>query len=83
MIFRQQELLEAFSEGDEIIANLGSGLNYKKKGLRRLLELILFKRIHRLVLTQGSTITLWLRIDLCPMRDSKHRDRHHQQRRAT
>jgi hypothetical protein len=25
MIFRQQELLEAFSEGDEIIANLGSG----------------------------------------------------------
>jgi predicted site-specific integrase-resolvase len=29
----------------EIIAELGSGLNYKKKGLQRLLELILFKRI--------------------------------------
>ena len=27
----------------------GSGLNYKKKGLQRLLELILFKRIRGLV----------------------------------
>ena len=54
-LVRQQELLEAFCAAKgwrhEIIADLGSGLNYKKKGLQRLLELILFKRIHRLVLT--------------------------------
>jgi len=52
-LVRQQELLEAFCAakgwGHEIIADLGSGLNYKKKGLQRLLELILFKRIRGLV----------------------------------
>ena len=40
----------------EIIADLGSGLDYKKKGLQRLLELILFKRIHRLVLTHKDRL---------------------------
>jgi predicted site-specific integrase-resolvase len=34
-----------------VIADLGSGLNYRKKGLNRLLELILHKRMPRLVLT--------------------------------
>ena len=52
-LVRQQELLEAFCAAKgwrhEIIADLGSGLNYKKKGLQRLLELILFKRIRGLV----------------------------------
>jgi hypothetical protein len=40
----------------EIIADLGSGLKYKKKGLQRLLELILFKRTHRLVLTHKDRL---------------------------
>ena len=48
-LVRQQELLEAFCAAKgwrhEITADLSSGLNYKKKGLQRLLELILFKRI--------------------------------------
>ena len=42
-LVRQQELLEAFCAAkgwrNEVIADLGSGLNYKKKGLNRLLEL--------------------------------------------
>src|SRR5262249_26621829 len=42
--------------GVMIIADLGSGLNYKKKGLQRLLELILFKRIRRLVLTHKDRL---------------------------
>ena len=40
----------------EIIADLGSGLKYKKKGLQRVLELILFKRTHRLVLTHKDRL---------------------------
>jgi predicted site-specific integrase-resolvase len=34
----------------EIISDLGSGLNYRKKGLQRLLEEILRGRVARLVL---------------------------------
>ena len=53
-------MLEAFCAakgwGHEIIADLGSGLNYKKKGLQRLLELIPFKRIRRLVLTHKDRL---------------------------
>src|SRR5215475_6059913 len=48
-LVRQQELLEAFCAAKgwrhEVIADLGSGLNYRKKGLNRLLELILHKRM--------------------------------------
>jgi hypothetical protein len=39
-----------------VIADLGSGLNYRKKGLNRLLELILHKRIRRLVLTHKDRL---------------------------
>ena len=46
-LVRQQELLEAFCAAkgwrNEIIADLGSGMNYRKKGLNRLLEMILRK----------------------------------------
>lgn len=59
-LVRQQELLEAFCAAKgwrhEITADLSSGLNYKKKGLQRLLELILFKRIRRLVLTHKDRL---------------------------
>lgn len=57
---RQQELLEAFCAAkgwrNEIIADLGSGLNYRKKGLHQLLDLILHKRIRRLVLTHKDRL---------------------------
>jgi putative resolvase len=57
---RQAELLEAFCAAKgwrhEVISDLGSGLNYKKKGLNRLLELILHKRIRRLVLTHKDRL---------------------------
>jgi predicted site-specific integrase-resolvase len=57
---RQQELLEAFCAAkgwrNEVIADLGSGLNYRKKGLHRLLELILHRRIRRLVLTHKDRL---------------------------
>jgi predicted site-specific integrase-resolvase len=59
-LVRQQELLEAFCAAKgwrhEVIADLGSGLNYRKKGLNRLLELILHKRIRRLVLTHKDRL---------------------------
>jgi putative resolvase len=54
-LVRQSELLEAFCAAkggrQEVISGLGSGLNYRKKGLMRLLELILHNRVRRLVLT--------------------------------
>ena len=54
-LVRQQELLEAFCSAKgwrhEIIADLVCGLNYRKQGLHHLLELILHKRIRRLVVT--------------------------------
>ena len=59
-LVRQKELLEAFCAAKgwrhEVIADLGSGLNYRKKGLNRLLEMILHKRIRRLVLTHKDRL---------------------------
>ena len=59
-LVRQQELLEAFCAAKgwrhEVIADLGSGQNYRKKGLNRLLELVLHKRIRRLVLTHKDRL---------------------------
>jgi predicted site-specific integrase-resolvase len=56
---RQEELLEAFCAAKgwrhEILSDHGpapgSGLGYSNKGLKRLIELILHKRTHRLVVT--------------------------------
>jgi putative resolvase len=59
-LIRQQELLEAFCAAKgwrhEVIVDLGSGLNYRKKGLNHLLELILHKRMRRLVLTHKDRL---------------------------
>jgi putative resolvase len=59
-LVRQSELLEAFCAAKgwrhEVITDLGSGLNYRKKGLNRLLELIMHKRIRRLVLTHKDRL---------------------------
>ena len=51
---RQRAALEAYCAAKgwrfDVICDLGSGLNYRKKGLRCLLELILRRRMQRLVL---------------------------------
>ena len=53
-LIRQAELLGAYCTAKgwrhEVISDLGSGMNYRKKGLERLLEMILKRQIRRLVL---------------------------------
>jgi predicted site-specific integrase-resolvase len=60
MIKRQQEMLETYCAAKgwrtEVIADLGSGMNYRKKGLNRLLEMILRKRVKRLVITHKDCL---------------------------
>ncbi len=40
----------------EVLADLGSGMNYRKKGLRRLLDAIIAGRIERLVITHKDRL---------------------------
>jgi putative resolvase len=57
---RQANLLSAYCSAKgwnhEVIQDLGSGMNYHKKGLRRLIEMILDKKIQRLVLTHKDRL---------------------------
>lgn len=57
---RQALVLAAFCESHgwsfELIQDLGSGLNYKKKGLRKLIEYILDEQVDRLVLTHKDRL---------------------------
>lgn len=57
---RQHAVLEAFCNKNgwqtEIIRDLGSGMNYNKKGLLRLLELIVRGQMSRLVLTHKDRL---------------------------
>ncbi|MGK7872888.1 MAG: IS607 family transposase [Xenococcaceae cyanobacterium] len=57
---RQHSMLEAYCAAKgwraEVIRDLGSGMNYRKKGLHRLLEMILRKQIRRLVLTHKDRL---------------------------
>jgi len=57
---RQQDMLEAYCAAKgwrtEVIADLGSGMNYRKKGLNKLLEMILKKSIKRLVITHKDRL---------------------------
>lgn len=59
-LVRQVELLEAFCAAKgwryEIISDLGSGMNYHKKGLKQLLEMILKKQIRRVILTHKDRL---------------------------
>lgn len=59
-LVRQAQLLSNYclSHGwnHEIIQDLGSGMNYYKKGLKRLLDLILDGKIRRLVLTHKDRL---------------------------
>jgi len=75
-LLRQSELLETFCVAKgwrfKIISDLGSGMNYKKKGLNELLELILKKKIRRIVLTHKDCLLRFgseLVFALCEIQD--------------
>ena len=57
---RQKELLESYLAANgwtfEILEDLGSGLNYQKKGLKLLIKKICSKSIQRLVLTHRDRL---------------------------
>ena len=57
---RQKQVLELFCSKNgwtfEIISDLGSGMNYHKKGLKKLLDAILDDNIGRLVLTHKDRL---------------------------
>ena len=57
---RQQAMLEAYCAAKgwrtETIKDLGSGMNYRKKGLKQLLEMILRKQMRRLVITHKDRL---------------------------
>ena len=57
---RQIEMLELYCSSQgwsfEVISDLGSGMNYHKKGLKRLLDDILDNKIDRLVLTHKDRL---------------------------
>ena len=59
-LLRQEERLSSYCSSHgwqyEVISDLGSGMNYRKKGLKRLLDLILERRICRLVLTHKDRL---------------------------
>ena len=59
-LHRQMQMLEYFCTSHgwifEIISDLGSGLNYSKKGLRKLLQKIVNGDIQRLVLTHKDRL---------------------------
>ena len=59
-LVRQAQLLETYCTIKgwtfEVIQDLGSGMNYRKKGLKRLLNLIINRKIKRLVLSHKDRL---------------------------
>ena len=57
---RQHAMLEAYCAAkgwrSEVIKDLGSGMNYRKPGLNKLLEMILRKQMKRLVITHKDRL---------------------------
>jgi predicted site-specific integrase-resolvase len=57
---RQKEILSSYCTvhgwNYEVISDLGSGMNYKKKGLKNLLDAILSRKIKRLVVTHKDRL---------------------------
>lgn len=57
---RQQEVLELYCAAKgwqyRVVSDLGSGMNYHKKGLRQLLELIIDGEVERLVITHKDRL---------------------------
>jgi predicted site-specific integrase-resolvase len=75
-LVRQQMMLESYcsSKGwkSETIKDLGSGMNYKKKGLCQLMEAILRKKMKRLVITHKDRLLRFgseLVFSLCEMQE--------------
>jgi len=73
---RQKELLELFCAANgwkyEIISDLGSGLNYRKKGLKRLISLMDSGKLKRLVITHKDRLLRFgseLIFTFCEMRE--------------
>lgn len=71
---RQKEMLETYCAAKgwrtEVISDLGSGMNFSKKGLARLLEIILRRRTRRLVITHKDRLLRFgseLVFSLCEM----------------
>lgn len=59
-LVRQKQVVELFCAQNgwqfEIIDDLGSGLNYNKKGLKRLIRLIVDSKVERLVITHKDRL---------------------------
>lgn len=59
-LLRQEKMLELFCSSRgwkfNIVSDLGSGLNYNKKGLRKLLQQIINGEVNRLVLTHKDRL---------------------------
>jgi len=59
-LIRQQQILELYCSAKgwefKIISDIGSGLNYHKKGLQQLIKLISLREIERLVLTDKDIL---------------------------
>jgi predicted site-specific integrase-resolvase len=59
-LVRQEKMLELFCSSHgwvyEVISDLGSGMNYHKRGLKKLLHMILNKEMSRLVLTHKDRL---------------------------
>lgn len=73
---RQGQMLEMFCSANgwtfEIISDLGSGMNYHKRGLRNLLEKIVTGDVDRLVLTHKDRLLRFgaeLVFTICEMKD--------------
>jgi putative resolvase len=74
-LVRQEKLLELYCAANgwafEIISDLGSGMNYQKRGLKKLLQAILEQQISRLVLTHKDRLLRFgaeLIFSLCAMK---------------
>jgi len=57
---RQKKVLELYCAAKgwsyEIISDLGSGMNYRKKGLKHLIDMILANQVERLILTHKDRL---------------------------
>ena len=57
---RQEQVLSTYCAAQgwsyEVICDLGSGMNYRKKGLKKLIDLILERKMKRLVLTHKDRL---------------------------
>ena len=73
---RQNKLLELYCASNgwsfELISDLGSGLNYKKKGLQKLIKDILNDKVEKLVITHKNRLLIFgaeLIFQICKEKD--------------